>query len=154
MYDKTGVSVYLAASMSRQDEMRRIKNALNRHGIEVTSRWITQPRAIWHTDGERYVFSQQRALIDLADIRRADMLIRFTDDMSEPMVPTHLITGSRLVEMGVAIERGIPILVVGGYQPIFDYLPNVTHIPNTVTLLKYLTHGPALIEDQNRVDAN
>jgi hypothetical protein len=33
-----------------------------------------------------------------------------------------------MFEMGLAYALGKPIVVVGGIQPIFDYLPTINHV--------------------------
>lgn len=121
------LKIYLAAAWSRREEMQAVAAELRAIGIEITSRWLQQRKSIipgTHTD----VFRRNRAVEDLADVRRADVLVRFTDDLSEPTVPSRLATGSRMFEMGVAYERKMRVFVVGGYQPVFDYLPKVTHV--------------------------
>lgn len=130
--------VYLAAAMSRRDEMRAVAADLERMGIEVTSRWLREEP----TSGIKYTKIARRkvwALKDLKDVRKADVLVRFTDDLSKPTVPSRLATGSRMFEMGVAYERKMPVVVVGGFQPIFDYLPKIVHVRTLDELRVYLS---------------
>jgi hypothetical protein len=72
----------------------------------------------------------------LDDIDRADVLVRFSDDLSSPTVPSHLATGSRMGETLWALAHNKTVIVVGGYQCVFDYLPQVVHVKN-VDVLKY-----------------
>lgn len=131
------MKIYLAAAFSRQEEIRRIADRLNDAGIEITSRWL-------HVKKERL----ENAFMDVEDVRRADILVRFTDNAKntpglslsdgEPYVPARLISGARHFETGLAWERGIPIIVVGGKQNIFDEFPNITHVDSVDELEKVL----------------
>lgn len=130
------MKVYLAAAFSRQEEIARIADRLNDKGIEITSRWL-------HVKKERL----ENAFMDVEDVRRADILVRFTDNYgSIPMmnshghdwVPARFISGARHFETGLAWERGIPIIVVGGKQNIFDEFPNITHVDSVDELEKVL----------------
>ena len=132
------LKVYLAAAMSRRDEMRAVAVDLERMGIEITSRWLREEPI----SGIKYTKIARRkswALKDLKDVRKADILVRFTDDLSKPTVPSRLATGSRMFEMGVAYEREMPVVVVGGFQPIFDYLPKIVHVRTLDELRVYLS---------------
>lgn len=138
------MNIYLAASWSRRDEMRALTAELEREipGLKVSSQWVTEPTGL---AGELRFLSRKmnasrraRALQDRDNIYASDILVRFTDDLSAKMVPSHLATGSRMGEMMVALERSIPVIVVGGKQCIFDYLPEVQHVKNVAALKRHL----------------
>lgn len=129
------MKVYLAAAFCRKDEILGIAEELRSLGIEVTSRWLVEQKDI-PTDRSRATFLAGRAQIDLDDIDRADVLVRFSDDLSSPTVPSHLATGSRMGETLWALAHNKTVIVVGGYQCVFDYLPQVVHVKN-VDVLKY-----------------
>jgi hypothetical protein len=133
------LKIYLAAAWGRREEMKAVATELEAmDGIEITSRWLQERKRIIpgsHTDA----FRSRRAQEDVADVRRADVLVRFTDDLSKPTVPSRLATGSRMFEMGVAYERKMPVVVVGGFQPIFDYLPKIVHVRTLDELRVYLS---------------
>jgi hypothetical protein len=129
------MKVYLAAAFYRRDEILGIAEELRNLGIEVTSRWLVEQKDI-PTDRSRATFLAGRAQIDLDDIDRADVLVRFSDDLSTPTVPSHLATGSRMGETLWALAHNKTVIVVGGYQCVFDYLPQVVHVKN-VDVLKY-----------------
>ncbi len=129
--------VYLAAAWSRQAEVRLYANVLRAEGIEVTSRWLEEREAIDPRDRERH--RRETALIDIQDVRAADALVRFTDDLSQPTVPSGLATGARMFEMGLAWAEGIPVVVVGGRQQVFDFLPNVVHLKDFTELVNFLS---------------
>jgi len=120
------MKIYLAAAFSRQKEIQEVARRLESKGIEITSRWL-------HILKERL----ENAFMDIEDVRRADMLVRFTDNFTntarevvngKDYVPAKFISGARHFETGLAWERGIPIVVVGGKQNIFDEFPNIRHV--------------------------
>ncbi len=140
-----GNRVYLAAAWGRKDEVRGIADQLIGVGINVRARWLYEPPAP-PTDYARHAFLQERAQIDVDDVIHANVLVRFSDDLSMPTVPSSLATGSRMFEQGVAKiigdlydygagetlkQMGIPnkrVIVIGGNQCVFDYLPNIIHV--------------------------
>lgn len=114
--------------------MRELALLLNYYGVEVTSRWLYEDQ----TTGTRKRL-RQCAIVDVTDVRASDVFVRFSDDLSSPTVPSSLATGSRMFEMGLAWSEGIPIVVVGGHQPVFDYLSNITHLKDEAELIRYLS---------------
>ena len=122
------MKVYLAAAFSRKDEIKQVAEELRERGITITSRWLDEPTYPAY-DINHAEFLRQRAQIDLADINEADILIRFSDDLSFSLIPSHLATGSRMGEMMWALAHGKKVYVVGGHQCIFDWLPEITHLP-------------------------
>ena len=129
--------VYLAASWSRKDKIKKIADELIAMGVNVQSRWLDEPTFL-PTDYAKKKFLQERAEIDVDDIINADVLVRFTDNLSAETVPSHLATGSRMFEMGLAYAYGALIVVVGGYQCVFDYLENINHVPDAAHLKLFL----------------
>ena len=99
----------------------------------VNSRWLKEEPHVPYTKA----FRRQRAQEDVQDVRRADVLVRFTDDLSGSTVPSRLATGARMFEMGLAYERKIPIIVVEGTAH-FDHLPEVRHVKSIVSLKRLL----------------
>jgi nucleoside 2-deoxyribosyltransferase len=126
--------VYLAAAIHRRDEMKMVASEIE-HLAEVTSRWVYASPAAGDLNEHRRLWAKR----DLADVRKADVLVRFADDLDRKTVPAKLATGSRMVEMGIALERKMKVVVIGGYQCIFDYLPKVIHLKNVVELKVYLS---------------
>lgn len=129
------LAVYLSAAFSRQDEMKFVANELANLGIRVTSRWIIEnPLAT----------RLQRALYDVEDIKIANVLVRYSDatidQLHTPgkMMAAKLVTGARHTETGMALMLGIPVIVIGGPQNVFDFLPQVKHLENTQQMLEYL----------------
>lgn len=128
------MKVYIASSFARQAEMREIAARLEVYGVTITSRWLHEEQ----TAGT-HKYLMNCAFTDLNDIRASDLFVRFSDDLSGALVPSTLATGARMVEMGVALERGIPIIVVGGRQQVFDFLPHITHIKDEAALIRLLS---------------
>ena len=129
------LSVYLSAAFSRQTEMQWVANELQKRGIRVTSRWIVE---------NPHATRLQRALYDVEDIKIANVLVRYSDATVDELhvegksMPAKLVTGARHTEMGMALMLGIPTIVIGGPQNVFDFLPQVKHLHNTEQMLDYL----------------
>jgi hypothetical protein len=137
------LKVYLAAAWRRQSEMRYLAQKLDAIGVEITSRWLYEQESPNPRDRDRH--RRETALIDIQDVRAADALVRFTDqsaridgDYPTGQAPAGLATGARMFEMGLAWAEGKTIVVVGGHQPVFDYLPNVIHLKNEEELIQFL----------------
>jgi hypothetical protein len=76
------MKLYLAAAWSRKDEIAEIAKELNKiSGIEVQARWISEPKSEYGGSNVAE-FRRDRALIDVEDVGNADVLVRFTDDLS------------------------------------------------------------------------
>jgi hypothetical protein len=121
--------------------MRRLRRRLKNYDIQVTSRWLDEHTCPKGTPFD--AFMQEMAEIDLYDILAADVFVRFTDDdvhvgKLTKKVPASLATGSRHFECGYAFRHGKQIIVVGGYQNVFDYLPTIEHVKNVDELITYL----------------
>jgi nucleoside 2-deoxyribosyltransferase len=131
--------VYLAAAWSRREEISLVADRLRVVGVEITSNWLTEETAL--QTGAKEKFLRDRAYIDLADVDRADALVRFTDPevfMRHP-VAQPLLSCARMVEMGYALAKGKTVYVVGGKQNVFDYLGSVVHVQDTDALVKLLS---------------
>lgn len=128
------MKVYLAAAFCRKEEILGVAKQLEEIGITVTSRWLTEQKDV-PTDVSKAEFLAQRAQIDLDDIDCADILVRFSDDLSTPTVPSHLATGSRMGETCWALAHNKMVVVVGGHQCVFDYLPQVYHVRDLEELI-------------------
>lgn len=131
------MKVYLAGAWSRQAELCGYAHRLKDLGVEVTSRWLGE---IPPVDGTNFnKFLRETALIDVEDVLRADALVRFSDaeEMAFPLVKSKLASGARMFEMGLAWNNGKPVIVVGGHQNVFDFLPNIIHLPDVESLYDY-----------------
>lgn len=124
-------SVYLAARFSRQAEMRDYAAELARHGITVTSRWITGAHGESAETDLPYDVLARCAVDDLGDIAGADAVVLFTDSPST--------RGGMWVELGYAIGCGIPVIVCGPPANIFCRLPEVVRVSSWPLVVSWLT---------------
>ena len=117
------MKVYLAAPYSAKDQIKKYDAELRAAGVNVVSSWLdeihpptTQMHDLSHEEHQQY------AIQDVKDVQAADILVFFTD-------PTKtIIRAGRHVEFGIAVQRRIPIYVVGeDFENIFHHLPRVTH---------------------------
>jgi len=142
------LNIYIAAAWSRREEMKRLAIELEQAipGLIVNARWIKidpTDQTFWQrTDRE----NTRLAIEDRDDATAADVLVRFTDDLTAKMVPSKLATGSRMVEMGMALQAHIPVIVVGGKQNLFDCLPEVRHVKNVMSLRRLLRRISAVAD--------
>lgn len=78
------------------------------------------------------------AFTDINDVRACDVFVRFTDDLTPITIPSHLGTGARHFETGLAYALGKTIIIVGGRQNVFDFVPGFVHLKDTEALVRYL----------------
>ncbi len=147
------MKVYLAAAWSRREEIEEVAVRLRKLGVEVTSNWLTEEKAM--QTGAREKFLRDRAYLDLNDVARADAIVRFTDDLSvfnlfafkdSQFDLTEIITrlkaltsGARHVEFGYAKALGKTLYVVGGKQNVFDRLDGIVHLKDVDELCQVLS---------------
>ena len=130
-------SCYLAAAFHRQKEMRELAKEVEALGVTVTSQWLYEDPA--PTDLiEKEKFLEENAIMDMNDVERADVLIRFSDDLSSPFIPSEWGTASRMEEAGMATAWGKQVVIVGGKQSLFDRLLNRVHLKDKTELLFWL----------------
>ncbi|MGA7887640.1 MAG: hypothetical protein WCA44_18045 [Acidobacteriaceae bacterium] len=116
-------SVYLAGRYSRRNELCALAIDLTRAGFRVTSRWLGEDKPLDTKLGDDSpAFYLATAHIDIEDICRADTLLFFAED---PHTGTP--RGGRHVEFGFALGLGKRVVVIGGHENIFHYLPHVLH---------------------------
>ena len=131
------MKVYLAARFDRKDEMKKLSLILISLGIGVTSRWLDEvSNTLCFAQRER--FMEDTAQIDADDVYAADTLVRFSDDLSLPVVSSRWCTGSRMEETGMAYAWGKRIVIVGGNQSLFDRFPSRIHVQDVTELLEQL----------------
>lgn len=129
------MKVYIAASFSRQKEMQDVARRLLFAGVDVNSRWLHEDQSLDHSPE----FLRICALKDIEDVQDCDVFVRFSDDLHFPLVYSHLATGARHFEMGLAWVLGKEIIVVSGKQQIFDHLEDIIHLPDENALIDYFT---------------
>lgn len=116
--------VYLTAMWKRQEEMRRHRFLLQAHEHVVTSRWLDeQPGTPEYT----------AAQIDIDDIDASDVLVAFTE---KPDIGYY--TGGRHIEVGYAIARSIPVIVVGPRENVFYHLPYIWRVDSIEDAIKFI----------------
>jgi hypothetical protein len=108
--------------------MRQIAEGLRRRGHWIVSRWI---------DGQD-TDDRQAVARDWEDLHNADCLVAFAETPGAPGRQR----GGRHVEFGIALARGIRVILVGEPENVFHYLPRVEKTLNPVTLTNLLKPKP------------
>jgi hypothetical protein len=128
---------YLAARYTRRLELCGYRAELQALGIDVPARWLNgshqldnqgQPLGdagellfeIGSPEADRH--RQKFAQDDYDDVLAADRLIAFTE---QPRSGNS--RGGRHVELGIALGRGIPTVVIGPRENVFCWLPQVQY---------------------------
>jgi nucleoside 2-deoxyribosyltransferase len=103
--------------------MKTISRVLEHNGMTVTSRWLDEMiPASSQLHDVTPAFCRETAIADLEDIRKSDTMVFFSED---PTIGTP--RGGRHFEMGYAAGLGKRLVVIGGPENIFHYLPEVIH---------------------------
>jgi hypothetical protein len=128
------VKIYLAAKFEQKMQMRDIRAFLQNDGHEITSRWID----VEHEEDKSHTVTDEMriryAIMDVVDVRKADVLVAFSNLRSEPQIG-----GGRHVEFGIALEAKKQIIVVGPKgEHIFHYWPGVEFVEDIDALAKLL----------------
>ena len=117
------MKVYLAGPYQHKDKIKAYATELRSGGVTVTSSWLEEPHKpttqmheLTHEEHQAY------AIQDIKDVRAAKVLVFFID-------PTKIIVrAGRHVEFGIALERRMPIFVIGtDRENIFHHAPGVMH---------------------------
>ena len=95
--------------------------------ICVTARWIDCKVASDDRDADHYV---RWADVEVLDVNAADTLVLFADLVGRK--------GGCWVEIGMALARGMRIIVVGGRSNVFTYLDEVEHVETEDDLVELL----------------
>src|SRR5688572_5999583 len=105
------VKVYIAARSQDQLLAKLCRQQLAPYGIESTARWIDQSLG-----SETYLEAEQCH----EDVRAADALI-----VIKPPSAHRETTGGHHVETGIALERGMPVVLLGARENVFHHHPLV-----------------------------
>jgi hypothetical protein len=127
--------IYLAARYSRREELCVYADELRAAGLIVTSRWLLGEHQ-WDGDaaevarayeerGELWPATVRFAVDDWEDLTSAGTLVSFT----EPTRSVSSSRGGRHVEHGIALGRGMRVLVVGHLENVFHLLPGTEFHP-------------------------
>jgi len=117
---------YLAARYDRKEEMKKYRELLKEHGVEITSRWLEEP------DNAAALGNWDAATIDLDDVRAADGMIFFSENPTERWP-----RGGRHVEFGYALALNKTIVVIGPKENVFHNLKDITHYESFDKMLQH-----------------
>ena len=144
------MKIYLAARYSRREELCAYRKQLEAVGHTVQARWLNGEHQLAndgtpigengaalvegtlrsgeqlseHEQTERAAALRSKfALDDWEDVNAAELVINFTEP---PRSKAN--RGGRHVEYGIALARGIPVIVVGYRENIFHWLPAVRFV--------------------------
>ncbi len=116
--ERRPLKIYIAASFPRQDEAKAVGQRLMvEEDHEITSSWFHQEEENQNENNGNPTstkVSRECAERDLTDINHADVLIMLSGD--------NLSGGGRRFEMGYAYGKGIPVIVYGPREIVFDHL--------------------------------
>lgn len=117
--------LYLAAKFSKRAIVLVIAKSLTRSGHQVQARWLTN-----HVDDGSPEIQSQWAMEDLEDLEAADRVIVFQLPLRDPEPSV-----GRHIELGYALGRGKPVVLVGDRNCVFHHLPIITHFSTITTFL-------------------
>lgn len=128
--------IYLAGRYSRRAELFHYAGRLSSLGYQVTSRWLNGTHDL-QSGPDDDELRRQIAMEDVADIRRCDILIVFTEEQGTGSSGR----GGRHVEFGIAFALNKAIWVVGPRENVFHCLPGLYYISNWEDLLDFAANG-------------
>lgn len=135
--------VYLAARYSRRTEIKAFVPLLAENHIKVRSRWLDETLPPEHELSQvTPQSSRNSASDDIEDIEACDTLVLFSEDPTIG-VPR----GGRHVEFGYALAKGKRIVVIGGQENIFHYLPQIVHYSTVQSFLEAEAISNELVAD-------
>lgn len=117
--------VYIAGRYNLLNELAAEGKKYKEAGIELTSTWLDNAE-----DGMSF---EDIARIDLEDVKRADVLVVYTEPYGTPFTG-----GGRHVETGYAMGLGKEVIVVGPLENIFHWHHSVRVFPRTEYAIRYL----------------
>lgn len=126
--------VYVACPWKHKHAAVATAQLLRAEGHEVTSRWHDIASNSVDSSGHDAPFEvcKQEAYNDITDVMLADIVLVLNIERSE----------GKAVEQGIAIARGIPILLVGTRSNVFHYVDSVTVVSTYAEALTRLKSYP------------
>lgn len=112
------MKVYVASHYAEKELSKELRAQVIAAGHECTSKWLDET---WEKDPEDHETRQKLALMDLENVLGSDVML-----LRNPVESHRKGTGGRRVEFGFAVGIGMPILILGKTENIFDDLPRVT----------------------------
>lgn len=114
---KPAPTVFLSARYARRHELRLYRDDLVRLGFRVASRWLDgedeSPEGPAREEAKRWLET------DLVDLAQAQVFVSFSEDHRTP--PEGAGRGGRHVELGMALEAGKEVLLVGPRENLFHW---------------------------------
>lgn len=133
------MKIYLASRYSRREELCKYREELRAQGHTVEARWLDGKHQLDNAgtpigdhgeklveegnDSKNAALRAKFAQDDWDDVMSAEVQINFT----EPPRSTAN-RGGRHVEYGIALARGIRVIIVGHRENIFHWLPAVEFV--------------------------
>lgn len=148
--------IYLAARYSRRLELCEYRAQLEQMGYSVPARWLNgshqldnDGRPIGETGELMFesghpsadVYRGRFASDDYEDVCAADMIVAFTE---QPRSGNS--RGGRHVELGIALGRGTPVVIIGPRENVFCWLPQVRHYDTWADFLGHCHKTDAVAE--------
>jgi nucleoside 2-deoxyribosyltransferase len=128
------MKVYLAAQYARRSEIKGYVSQLEAAGLTVTSTWTSEhytPTITLKDIQDKN--KKELARRDRHELESADAILFFSEDPDKQPA-----RGGRHVEFGMAVAWGLKLVVVGGKENIFHYLPCVKVFPFFSEAMAYL----------------
>lgn len=122
-------STYLAARFPRREEMESYVPKFEKAGFNVTARWVF--------GGEEGLLRSEISVMDLEDVKNAEVLVLFTEEYGVPQPG-----GGRFVELGYAMALGKECYVIGDYENVFMHDPSIKVYPTLGAFLRDQTTQP------------
>lgn len=120
--------VYLASMLADKLRMRAVAERFERMGYAVVARWIYEPGEGYSTDPEHL---REWALKDEEDVKSCDLFVVFADESVRWKGQ-----GARHTELGIARALRKTIIVVGGQEQLFHYLPGIALVQDIEGLMR------------------
>lgn len=102
------MKIYLAGRYSDRVELFAVAKRLEEHGHDI------QATPIWLTGRNDDSCPMECASNDMDDLFASNLLLFFSERVGR--------NGGSLVELGMALAKGIPVVVVGSYTNVFTRL--------------------------------
>lgn len=133
------MKIYIAAPWELKDDAYDLGYKITELGPlsdMVVSRWFERPPT-FSVDHPIDQLITETAEIDRAELRLADTFIALCPETWHGRG-----TGGRHVEFGIAIERGLKLIVIGKKSNVYYYLPGVIHFNTPEDFLEYYKNSP------------
>lgn len=125
--------IYVCARSEDIEIARAARDSLKTQSHVVTSRWLNGLVGLGAvpTPGKGNDDLRAAAYMDLEDIDQSDLVLAIN-----PKSAHRTGTGGRHVEVGYAIARGKPVLIVGERENVFHHHPLVRDVPDIDSVLR------------------